>query len=824
MRYLVSLPLLCVAFGPTGAAAAKPAPVATIQAGPVLAIPSAGGGGSPLAPWDAVRAELLRHPGYEPQADGELTLPDGRKVRWTPLTISKDGWYNNDALRGGYAYTFVTSSARTLAILDASAHSMVYVNGEPRIGDVYKAEIVKLPIVLRAGRNNFFLRSGRGFLRFGVKPCAPSVTLDTSDATLPDLRLGEPAHTQGALVLVNATERALAGLSIEATAPGGKSHRLPVPLVGALSVRKIPFPIAAPAAKRLGDATVKVRLLRGAAVLARSVVHLRVRRTDQTYKRTFISGIDGSVQYFAVNPVQPSRGARTAAALILSLHGASVEAIGNVDAYRGKTWTSIVSPTNRRPYGFDWEDWGRLDALEVLAEARRELHPDPRRIYLTGHSMGGHGTWQIGALFPGLFAAIGPCSAWESAYTYAGGSRKENASSVDDILQRANAAMDTESLAPNYADEGVYILHGDADETVPVTEARHMAQLLSGFHKDYQLHEQKGAGHWWESSDEPGAECMDWPPLFDFLARHTIPTNDAVRQVRFVTPNPGVTASYRWATIDQQERALQLSKIDIQVDPGQRRFIGTTSNVERLALDLSMLPSGGSIHVALDGRTLDSRWPATGVLRLAKAGGNWKVAGPLPATQKNPLRNGPFRDAFRNRMVFVYGTAGTKEENVWAFAKARFDAETFWYRGNGAIDVVPDSAFSTAAYRDRGVILYGNADTNAAWKALLSDSPIQVTRRGVSIGGRHIAGEDLACAFVRPRKDSSLACVAVVAPVGGAGRALADGMAYLQPMNGFPDAVVASLGKGVVAAGFFGNDWSLASGDFAWAEDKAPAR
>jgi len=38
---------------------------------------------------------------------------------------------------------------------------------------------------------------------------------------------------------------------------------------------------------------------------------------------------------------------------------------------------------------------------------------------------------------------------------------------------------------------------------------------------------------------------------------------------------------------------------------------------------------------------------------------------------KGPQRYGTFKDAFNNRMIFVYGTSGTKEENEWSFNKAR---------------------------------------------------------------------------------------------------------------------------------------------------------
>ncbi|HEY3269170.1 MAG TPA: PHB depolymerase family esterase [Armatimonadota bacterium] len=811
---LLAIPLAVLSLSPARSGSVASA---RLQAGPLLSVGAVESIHGPLAPWDAVRERILRQPGYHPAAGDTLVLSEGKTAQWEPLTISADGWYTSDTLRDGYAYTSVTSSARTIAILSASAHAMAFVNGEPRIGDPYKDGFVRLPVLLHPGRNDLFLRSERGFLRCTVKPCAPSVMLDAADATLPDLRIGEPARTRGALVLINATEETLTGLTIESTVAGAAVRRMNVPAVGPLSVRKVAFAIVAPAPARAGEVGVRLRLLRRGMLLAKGAVRLRVRRPAETYKRTFVSDLDGSVQYYAVNPVQPPAGSPGGRALVLSLHGAGGLATSAADAYHGKTWASIVAPTNRRPIGYRWEDWGRMDALEVLAQGKQELKPDPRRIYLTGHSMGGHGTWLIGVLYPGLFAAIGPCSGYGSdfdAAKFAGGA------GVDGITRRPNNTMDIKSLASNYADEGVYILHGDADETISVDEARHMANLLGGFHKDFRIHEQKGVGHWWDSSDEPGAECMDWPPLFDFLARHTLPTDDAVRQVRFATVNPSVSASCHWVTIEQQERLLLLSAVDLQVDPGQRRVIGTTANVARLALDLRMLSPGGAVRLGLDGETFGAKWPVGGVLRLAREQGHWRVAAPLPATQKNPRRNGPFREAIRRRTVLVYGTTGKAEENAWAYAKARYDAETFWVYGNGTMDVVPDTAYRAASYRDRGVVLYGNAESNAAWKGLLADSPVQVTRDGVSIGGRWVRGDDLACTFIRPRADSAIACVAVVAPTGRAGRALADGMGYLLPLTGFPDVLVASVGQGVVAAGLFGNDWSVLTGEFAWTADQ----
>jgi pimeloyl-ACP methyl ester carboxylesterase len=50
------------------------------------------------------------------------------------------------------------------------------------------------------------------------------------------------------------------------------------------------------------------------------------------------------------------------------------------------------------------------DVLNVTDIVAREYDVDPRRIYLSGNSMGGAGTWHIGAKYPERWAAIGPAA------------------------------------------------------------------------------------------------------------------------------------------------------------------------------------------------------------------------------------------------------------------------------------------------------------------------------------------------------------------------------------------------------------------------------
>jgi predicted esterase len=789
-----------------------------------LVLPGAVEGGRGAYRADPVAARLVAGD-WKPPHDGDaVTLPDGATRKWQAVRAGKDGWFGREGIGAGYLYLAVPATEEQVLVLEAAGHAMVYVNGEPRAGDPYDHGYVRVPVLLHRGTNDLLFRGGRaGRVRARLAvPRAPAL-LNTADATLPDLVAGEAVKAEAAVVVLNATTGPADRLAVEAVLAGGEPTRTPLPPLLPLGVRKVAFRIEGPAPKEAGNAKVEVRLTREEGdrrqTLDMASVTLHVVRPGQTHRRTFRSGIDGSVQYYALVPAAADGGRP---GLILTLHGAAVEAAGQAACYTRKPGAHVLAPTNRRPFGFDWEDWGRLDALEVLDLAGKQLDTDPRRTYLTGHSMGGHGTWHLGATYPGRFAAIAPSAGWISMASYAGARTEPGGSGpaarLADLLRRPTGPSDTLALLHNYAQEGVYVLHGDRDDNVPVSEARTMRVKLGTFHPDFAYHEQPGAGHWW------GNACVDWPPLIDFLQRRKLPAPAEVRQVDFTTASPGVSAWCHWAGIEAQTEQGKFSSVKLEQDPGKRRFAGTTANVARLALDVGHLKPGENVRVELDGQKLaDIPWPAAGTrLWFRREKDQWSaVAAPAPSL-KGPHRYGPFKEAFRNEVLFVYGTRGTPEENAAALAKARYDAETFWYQGNASVDVVPDTAWQAAAGHDRNVILYGNADTNAAWEALVGDGPVQVRRGTVRVSDREEKGDDLACLCVRPRPGSERALVGLVAATGAPGMRLA----YLPPVFrsgvAYPDWVVigpdvlAHGSAGVRGAGFFGIDWGLESGESAW--------
>ncbi|HTV43093.1 MAG TPA: prolyl oligopeptidase family serine peptidase [Candidatus Sulfotelmatobacter sp.] len=820
-----------------------------VRVGPCLAIESGGHLGRSPVHTDAIEAEIVSGTWQRPALAERVQLSNGSSIQWKAINTNTNGWFEADVLNNGYAYVPVIAQSDCIMVLDARGDYLVYVNGEPRPGDPYQTGYVRLPVQLHAGTNDLLFLCTSGRFKFNLVAPSAAVSLNLKDATLPDLIAGEKVNTWGAVVIVNATAETQTGLAIRASVAGKRAIQTAVPPILPFSIRKVGFQLKAkvPDREEAGleqiravapdkptdasgetSASLQLTLLSNQngehTALDQRTIRMRIRRIDQIQKRTFISDIDGSVQYWALNPALPLHPDHLQPALFFSLHGAGVEALGQAEAYEPKTWGDIVVPTNRRPFGFDWEDWGRLDALEVLNIAKTQLHPDPQRIYLTGHSMGGHGAWQLGALFPGYFAADGVSAGWISFFSYTGAARFTNPTPIEAILRRAAATSDTLLMKSNFLQEGVYILHGSDDDNVPVTEARHMKAELAAFDPDVAYHEQPGVSHWWDISDEPGADCVDWPPMFDYFARHVIPADDDLRDIHFTTVNPGVSATCHWLEIEQQIHELEPSSIDVRWDPGKRRFAGTTANIQRLAFDLRNIAPGKPIAIEFDGQTLkDIPWPINAhKLWLQNSAGRWTVTTNLPSTLKGPLRYGPFKDAFRHHMIFVYGTKGTSPENAWAFAKARFDAETFWCRGNGSVDVIPDREFDPRSQPDRGVILYGNAHSNGAWMPLLSNSPVQVTQNQVRIGNHVFTGEGLACLFLRPRPGSDVACVGVISGTGLAGMKLTNRLNYFLSGVAYPDCTVIgpemlSEGvKGVRAAGFFGVDWSVDKGDFAW--------
>ncbi|MEQ8764241.1 MAG: prolyl oligopeptidase family serine peptidase [Planctomycetota bacterium] len=749
---------------------------------------------------DPIEAALVAGTFTAPKEGDEI--PGGRQPRvWERMT-SDDGSFGSRGLGSGYAFATIESSRERVMLLEARGHRHLYLNGEPRGGDVYNLGLTRWPVLLRRGVNELLIRGGRGNLQVRFVPPPAPVFLEPLDALLPQIIRGETEPAWASIQVTNASNAWQADLQLALKNEAGeRALTMRLPPIGPCTARKIPVQVPA------GIGALRFELLSGRLAILHELepIELPVKDPGEKHVRTFFSEVDHSVQAYAVTPAKAGDSERPLG-IVLSLHGAGVDGRNQAHHYQPTDWAHIVSPTNRRPFGFDWEDWGRLDALEALADARQRFGADPATTALTGHSMGGHGTWQLGVHYPGHFAAIGPSAGWRDFWSYAGARQSgEEAGPVEKILDRAVNTSRTLLLEQNLAARGVYVLHGDRDDNVPVSQARFMRERLAQFHPNFAYYERPGAGHWW------GDPCMDWPPLMEFLKRNT-PLPETVDRVDYRTVNPAVSSKLHWVTILAQERSLDVSRVTAERRAADRPFEIQTENVRRLQLDLE---PGAEASVKIDGAELEVIAGDSGRVLLEKGTDGWQTSEAFDDSLKGPHRAGPFKEAYRHGVILVVGTEGDEDENAWAYAKARHDAETFAYRGNGAFPIILDVDLDLEETRDRNLVLYGNAETNAAWSQVLEGCPIEVRRGSVRVGERAIDGDDLAVLMVYPKDGSPDRSVGVVAGTGDPGSRLTHQLPYFVSGVAYPDWTILSSAMleegidGVRAAGFFDHDWSL---------------
>jgi predicted peptidase len=159
----------------------------------------------------------------------------------------------------------------------------------------------------------------------------------------------------------------------------------------------------------------------------------------------------------------------------------------------------VVMPQCRKDVW--WSDPVMSDVvMQSLAEAQKEFHGDPLRLYLTGLSMGGYGTWYLGAKYPGRFAALVPIC---------GGvlpPDQSRAHSPSDMTPYNEAAKKIGTRTP------VWIFHGGADEIVPPAESQRMADAMKSLKGEAEVHytEYPGVNHnsWDKAYAEP--DLLTW--------------------------------------------------------------------------------------------------------------------------------------------------------------------------------------------------------------------------------------------------------------------------------------------------------------------------
>jgi predicted peptidase len=139
----------------------------------------------------------------------------------------------------------------------------------------------------------------------------------------------------------------------------------------------------------------------------------------------------------------------------------------------------VVSP-QARSHG-----WNPEVLLTLLDQIEERYRVDRDRIYVTGLSMGGFGTWALAAADPGRFAAAVPiCGGGDPAW------------------------------AGRLKDLPLWVVHGAQDDTVPIGQSEEMVRALRavGGNVEFTVYPEAGHDCWTQTYDDP--------KLYGWLLRH----------------------------------------------------------------------------------------------------------------------------------------------------------------------------------------------------------------------------------------------------------------------------------------------------------------
>ena len=143
-----------------------------------------------------------------------------------------------------------------------------------------------------------------------------------------------------------------------------------------------------------------------------------------------------------------------------------------------------VSP--QCPAGETWQVEALLGLLEHVIKKHRV---DPRRVYLTGMSMGGYGTWSLAAAQPKRFAAVAPICGGGDV--------------VSVLLADAPRLRVLKTLP-------IWAFHGGKDEVVPVSESERMVDAFRKIGNSPKLTIYPNSAHdCWTGTYENG-ELYSW--------------------------------------------------------------------------------------------------------------------------------------------------------------------------------------------------------------------------------------------------------------------------------------------------------------------------
>ena len=521
-------------------------------------------------------------------------------------------------------------------------------------------------------------------------------------------------------------------------------------------------------------------------------------------ERAYISELDGSAEPYLLYVPTGYDDAR-AWPLLVFLHGYDhdLSVVNWIDWMYSPTLQDVCEREGvilLMPYGRSNTEFmgiGESDVLRTIRYVREEYRVDPRRIILSGASMGGSGAYSVACHYPDLFAGVMVITGRIDYYLWMGVAK----SSLPRFKQ---VQVDTDyarELLPNLAYLPVLIFHGAQDGTLNIRQSRLMYELLRERQQPCEYVEFEGMGH-------RGTGAMSFRhPRFQNLLR-TARSPDKVRKVAFRTFSLKYPSAY-WVTIEEVERWAEPAEVRAELtDAG--KIVVETENVAALALGPGIpgIPDGRDASVTVNGRAVTPLDTRDGRL-LIRLRPESQAAGVM----KSRELCGPIREAYDGPFIIVYPSA---ENDLTASDRAnaaRLAREWEAY-AQAAPRLRADSDVTEADIRDHHLILCGSPATNSVLAGIAERLPLRIEPAAYVVGS-HVfptAGNGLQMIYPNPQNPSRYVLVVHGAQWG----------AELQPnhrLDLLPDFIIYSCQterddtmfptNRFLCAGYFDGNWRL---------------
>jgi dienelactone hydrolase len=379
-----------------------------------------------------------------------------------------------------------------------------------------------------------------------------------------------------------------------------------------------------------------------------------------------------------------------------------------------------------------YQAFGDADIMRCMKEARTLLAIDENRIYLTGDSMGGWGTWNVSTRHPELFAAIAPIFGGVDYHSQMSDEAAARLTPAEKFIQEKGSSW---AMADGLINTPVFVHHGDADAAVNVEWSRWGVRLMQRWGYDIRYREYPGKIH----------EALQWNNglmNIDWMLRHV--RDPDPRKVRIRSAELRNAQAW-WARVQQSARPLAFMLVDAEVM--DRNLIRLdTDNVVDVVLTPSakLVDLSRPVRVVWNGVGQDLR-AQEGALRLTRA--DYKPA----ALHKTPTLPGSTSDFFNTPFALVVGTTAKDPELrklLEAKAKGFVDAWRDWQKFEPR--VFKDTEIEDADIARYSLMLLGGADANAVTAKLAGKLPVKISSQRIVIDGKAFSASDAALQMLYP--------------------------------------------------------------------------